>query len=393
MTFDFEISGLGLALVCGAFAMCLIAVLCSMIFSRRVVKARKKCELAPVEKAGENLPGVSVVIYCQNEAEALERLLYSVFGQEYDGPLEVIVVNDGESSEIRNLVEPMQIARRNLYLTNTPDGAYSLSRKKLALTLGIKAARYPVALLTTVDVSVNSNKWIYSMMRHFTDPGVEVVLGYAAPERSEFSKGPGQCALLDYGINSMTWLSAAIAGHPFRGTEYNLAYRRDVFFRNKGFSRSLNLHFGDDDIFVNEITNGGNTQVEISRESILGFRALNFNRRLRQYSIRRCFTEQFVKNKHDRLPWVMSICTWLSLAAAIVALVLSPLNVYVLSEVALGVILYAVLPTVFIARGMKALELAPRAWLIPFMLPFWPVRRFCARLRARIGHQKRFTWE
>lgn len=393
MTFDIEITGLELALLCGALAMCLVAVLCSMIFTRRVVKARRKCDLAPVEKAGEDLPGVSVVIYCQNEAEALERLLESVFAQEYDGQLEVIVVNDGESSDIRNLVEPMQLARRNLYLTNTPDGAYSLSRKKLALTLGIKAARYPVVLLTTVDVSVNSTKWIYSMMRHFADPCVDVVLGYAAPEPSALSKGPGQCALLDYGINSMTWLSAALARHPFRGSEYNLAYRREVFFRNKGFSRSLNLHFGDDDIFVNEITDGKNTAVEISRESILGFRALDFNRRLRQYSLRRCFTEQFIKNKHDRLPWVMSLFSWGFLAAATVAIVLHPLGVYALSVLALGLILYAVLPTMFITRGMKALDLCPKPWLIPFMLPFWPLRRIYAWIRARIGHQKRFTWE
>ncbi len=33
----------------------------------------------------------------------------------------------------------------------------------------------------------------------------------------------------------MRWLSIAIAGKPFRGTEYNIAYRRELFLRNKGF--------------------------------------------------------------------------------------------------------------------------------------------------------------
>ncbi len=49
----------------------------------------------------------------------------------------------------------------------------------------------------------------------------------------------------------------AVGGYrrtPYRGASGNIAFRRDKFFDNKGFSSSLNLRSGDDDIFINEFT-------------------------------------------------------------------------------------------------------------------------------------------
>ena len=68
-------------------------------------------------------------------------------------------------------------------------------------------------------------------------------------------------------VDGVHWIGDALAGHPWRGNEYNLVYRRDLFFRNKGFSRHLNLRQGDDDIFVKEIATAANTAVELSAES------------------------------------------------------------------------------------------------------------------------------
>ena len=51
------------------------------------------------------------------------------------------MVNEGESAAVTDVVSTMQLTHRNLYLTCTPDGVRNLSRKKLAITLGIKATR------------------------------------------------------------------------------------------------------------------------------------------------------------------------------------------------------------------------------------------------------------
>ncbi len=53
-------------------------------------------------------------------------------------------------------------------------------------------------------------------------------------------------------------------GVPYMGVGRNLAYRRSVFFENKGFGAHNHLQSGDDDLFVNTNATGKNTCVEFS---------------------------------------------------------------------------------------------------------------------------------
>jgi len=59
----------------------------------------------------------------------------------------------------------------------------------------------------------------------------------------------------------------AIRGLPYMGVGRNLAYRRSVFFENKGFGSHNHIVSGDDDLFVNSIANGKNTSVEFRYET------------------------------------------------------------------------------------------------------------------------------
>jgi hypothetical protein len=52
------------------------------------------------------------------------------------------------------------------------------------------------------------------------------------------------------------------------GVGRNLSYKKELFFKNKGFASHLNLVSGDDDLFVKEVSNKENTRVEFSPESI-----------------------------------------------------------------------------------------------------------------------------
>jgi len=52
------------------------------------------------------------------------------------------------------------------------------------------------------------------------------------------------------------------------GVGRNLAYRKEAFFAHKGFSSTLNLVSGDDDLLVNKSSNSKNTKVEIAPDSI-----------------------------------------------------------------------------------------------------------------------------
>jgi hypothetical protein len=66
---------------------------------------------------------------------------------------------------------------------------------------------------------------------------------------------------------AIQYLGMAIRGVPYMGVGRNLAYRRSVFFDNKGFGSHYNVISGDDDLFVNSNAGKENTRAEFRKDS------------------------------------------------------------------------------------------------------------------------------
>ncbi|MCH5325885.1 MAG: glycosyltransferase [Duncaniella sp.] len=215
-------------------------------------------------------PAISVIVYAEDDAENLQVLLPQILNQEYPAPFEVIVVNDGAGSSTKDVIARLEPEHPNLYMTFTPSESRSVSRKKLGVTLGIKAARYDVLVHTTGNCQVPSPRWLKAIGRRF-EKGTDVVICYAAPTAAaDVTHEPNKrLHAFDTVRSAIEYLSWAIAGRPYRGTGHNLAYRRDLFFSNNGFSRSLDLKYGDDDVFISGVSNGSNTAVELSTDSMV----------------------------------------------------------------------------------------------------------------------------
>lgn len=388
LTMNIYLSDLTIVLLAIVLLSALAIVFIYCPFVRRIASRRRKCQLIVDSGDEAEWPAASVVVYSRNEFDCLEGFLRTLLTQDYPGSFEVIVVNEGDSQEMRNLIAAMQLANRNLYLTFTPEGAHNLSRKKLALTLGIKAARYDTVVLTTVDASICSDKWLTKMMRHFKNDSTGIVLGFAAPQEKV-----GRCASFAFAANSVDWLSAAIGKHPYRGTELNLAYRRKLFFDNKGFSRSLNLHFGDDDIFISEIARADNTVVELSPESIVRFNSYDNVKTMHDTAMRHLFTERFIRHKPFSRAALGETALWTGILSSVGAVVLNPMNVLVISVCAALLIL----DFVEIARSWRkttaALELRRLTLTASWFVLVRPIARFKLRLRASISKQKKYTWD
>ena len=337
------------------------------------------------------LEPASVVVYAQDEAERLSILLPQILGQRYTPGFEVIVVNEGASEATTDVVNFLSLTHSNLYMTFTPDGARNLSRKKLALMLGIKAARNRVVVSTTASAVIESDLWLLSMMRNFANPQTEVVLGYALPVDNDGAMGRRTRAF-DYAAQSVTWLSAALGGHPYRGTEFNLAYTRDLFFRNKGFSKSLNLRYGDDDIFVSEIANGANTAVELSPESMVRIMMHNHRRICRDLALRHEFTGNYVTKGPRRAmaagAWMMWTCLGCSIAAGIAGLA------NLLGAIIAAVIAVGMLTTVTVSWRKTLVALQSRRLLltIPWLAMTYPMRNALRTVRCRLHKTRNYTW-
>lgn len=209
-------------------------------------------------------PPVSIILCAHNESDNLSHYLQALLTQDYP-QYEVIVVDDGSEDETRAVLDSYMVRDARLHMTFVPYGARVRSTKKLALTLGAKAAQYEYLLLTDADCVPESNHWIREMMQGFEDGSKDIVLGFGAyfEEKGHVNR----MTRYDTLFNGLHYLGAALCGHPYMGVGRNLAYRKSLFFDSGGFTKLMTNIAGDDDLFVNHVATKENTTVALSRES------------------------------------------------------------------------------------------------------------------------------
>ncbi len=209
-------------------------------------------------------PPVSVVICARNEAENLEKFLPAFLTQDYP-EFEVVVVNDCSTDNSEEVLMDLKVKYPHLHFTTIqPDHKFTHG-KKLAVTLGIKAAKHEHILLSDADCYPVSDQWIRKMAANFIH-GTELVLGAGMYERK--SGLLNQVVRYETLITALQYLSFAIISKPYMGVGRNMAYVKSLFYRHKGFASHLKVISGDDDLFVNEAATPSNTAVEFSAGSL-----------------------------------------------------------------------------------------------------------------------------
>lgn len=204
---------------------------------------------------------VSIIICARNEADNLSNFLPSVLEQDYPN-YEVIVVNDCSEDNSFYILGQYLGQYPHLKVSNVNKDPKFTHNKKFARFLGIKAAKNDILLFTDADCQPGSDKWLETMASHFNE-NISFVLGYGGYLNK---KGLlNKYIRYDSVTVAMQYLSRAIRGIPYMGVGRNLAYRRSVFFNNKGFGPHNHLISGDDDLLVNTNAVKSNTAVEFSK--------------------------------------------------------------------------------------------------------------------------------
>jgi glycosyltransferase involved in cell wall biosynthesis len=211
----------------------------------------------PAETKSNKEP-VSVIICARNEAENLQNFLPAVLEQDYPD-YEVIVVNDCSEDNSYEVLGKYLAQYPHLKISTINKDPKFTHNKKFAQFIGIKAAKNEILLFTDADCQPDSDKWIEGMSLHF-DEKTNFVLGYGGYliENGLLNK----YVRYDSMTIAMQYLGMAIRGIPYMGVGRNLAYRRSVFFMNKGFGSYNHIISGDDDLLVNAVSTGKNTSVE-----------------------------------------------------------------------------------------------------------------------------------
>lgn len=212
-------------------------------------------------------PGVSVVVYAHNQGDALLRNLPMIFDNNYPD-FEVIVVDDNSNDETPNVLTLMEQRSEHFIHTKMTDKVRTVSRKKLALLLGVKAAHHDIILTTHAQCMPSSPDWISNMVRNFTQ-WTDAVIG---PVVFEGRTGIiSRFCQYDLFQRMASLFGMTLAIKPFAGWGQNMAFRKSVFFANanQAISRHLDIEPGEDDLFISEIARKDNVAVECTPESIM----------------------------------------------------------------------------------------------------------------------------
>lgn len=258
---------------------------------------------------------VSVIICAKNEAKNLHKNIPLFFAQEYP-EFQVVVVNDCSSDESGEILEEFERKYPNLHVVTLKEDEINEHDKKLALTLGIKGAKYELLLLTDADCVPVSKHWIAAMARNFT-AGTDIVLGYGGYKKS---KGfLNKLIRFDTFFIALQYLSYALDRNTYMGIGRNLAYRKSLFFKNKGFATHYHIQSGDDDLFINRVAKRDNVRVESSADSITLSEPKTTYRTWFNQKRRHITTARHYKSKHQ---FMLALFTTSSYVFFLLALVL-----------------------------------------------------------------------
>ncbi|NPD91386.1 glycosyltransferase [Xylanibacter muris] len=208
-------------------------------------------------------PGFSVVMSVHDNCAEIRKNLPLILSQQYNGEFEVIVVDESSTDDTGDILKQLKSEYPNLYVTFIPASSHYLSRRKLALTLGIKAAKHEWIILTDADCRPAGNMWLESIAEH-CDKDADIILGntvYTHETQSSLR------FMRMYEVFSQ--IKATQNGNACCYTGNNLAIRKSVFFRHNGFLKNLKYLRGEYEYMVNEYATATNTRTDINPEALV----------------------------------------------------------------------------------------------------------------------------
>ncbi len=265
-------------------------------------------------------PRISILITAHDNALELDNHLPTLLSQDYPGIFEVIVVAEKGDGSTEDVLK-RYLNNRKLYYTFIPDSSRYMSRKKLMITLGVKAARYEWILLTEASSTPLSDTWLKTFAKNMTDD-TNLVLGY-----SNYAKEVPAYYRFEQLRNACYCLNKAKGGIAYRTNSNNVAFKKEEFINKGGYRGNLQFLRGEYDFLVNKYAKREQAAVETdinswvvdAKPSKKAWRQLHAN-----YL---CVRQQLRRNKRFRLIYNFDHCLFhLNYLAILSALVFSILT-------------------------------------------------------------------
>lgn len=198
--------------------------------------------------AGSGYPTISIIIPADESAHEISPLLDSLYAMDYSGKYEVILADMGQDANIKDVYKRYSTTHNHLRYTFIPSTSRNIELRKLAITLGIKAARGEWIIVLSPDTMPESPAWLKHYAQNLTDDRdfVEAYYNYA-DDGSIIARR----AILERVGEYVIRLSALEKGILAGCGNSNWAVRKSWFLENGGFADSLPITFGEESIMIN----------------------------------------------------------------------------------------------------------------------------------------------
>ena len=215
-----------------------------------------------VEVAEEDTPKLTVLVMAGNNAEALDAHLPIILTQDYKPGFEVVVVGEQGDQPTETVLKQYGCAT-NLYATYIPQRSLFMSKAKLAVALGVKAAHNEWIVLVDATCRPESDQWLTALARHM-DSEANLVIGY-----SNYNEQTKPCRRFDRLRTACYLLRKAGRGTAYRSNGANIAFRRSEFIENDGYRGNLQLVNGEYDFIVNKYARSHSARIAIEPDAVV----------------------------------------------------------------------------------------------------------------------------
>ena len=207
-------------------------------------------------------PRITVLLVSNGDHVALDEHLPIYLTQDYAPGYDVVVVSEKADAETDNVLKRYANNER-LYSTFVPESSRYMSKNKLAITLGVKAAKNDWIVLTDPRCKPMGSDWLSSLSQSLADND-SIVLGYV--NYSEESKPYHRFEQMH---TALYLLRAAQRGEAYRTNCPLVAFKKKDFMENNGFVEHLRYSIGEYEFLVNKYGKLGDSEVAISPQAWL----------------------------------------------------------------------------------------------------------------------------
>ena len=201
----------------------------------------------PQAETDTGLNEISIVIAAKNETGNVESLINSLLKLDSpDNRYEVIIIDDNSDDDTFQKVESLITNVINFSLFRASDKKYK--GKRGALQFGIEKSKYPYIMITDADCSPQPG-WIKAFNKKF-NKGNDFVFGLSPfVQKNNFIN---KLACFENLRTHILSFSFAYIGLPYSAAARSFGFRKESFYKIKGYQNTTETLSGDDDLLLRE---------------------------------------------------------------------------------------------------------------------------------------------